>query len=135
MSTGYFDTLGVPLLRGRLLTPADRLGAPHVAVVNQAFSRLYLNGGDPIGRRFRRGPSAPWFEIVGLLNDVRRGGRRKIYGRKSIFRRRRRSPIRCASRISPSRTASDPRLLLKAIQQQVWALDKDQPLTGVRTME
>ena len=55
VSTGYFETLGVPLIRGRLLTPADRLGAPHVAVVNQAFSRQYLNGGDPIGRRFRRG--------------------------------------------------------------------------------
>ena len=72
VSTGYFDTLGIPLLRGRLPTSADRPGAPHVAVVNQAFARQYLNGSDPVGRRLLRGP---WFEIVGMVNDVRRGGK------------------------------------------------------------
>ena len=46
VNVGYFETLGIPLLRGRLLTPADRQGGPHVAVVNQAFSRQFLNGGD-----------------------------------------------------------------------------------------
>ncbi len=135
VSTGYFETLGVPLLRGRLLTPSDRLGAPHVAVVNQAFSRLYLNGGDPMGRRFRRGPNAPWFEIVGLVNDVRRGGKTKDI-RPQIYLPAAQTdayPVRLAD--FAVRTASDPRQPLKAIQQQVWALDKDQPLTGVRTME
>jgi putative ABC transport system permease protein len=135
VSTGYFETLGVPLLRGRLLTPADRLGAPHVAVVNQAFSRLYLNGGDPIGHRLRRGPAAPWFEIVGLVNDVRRGGKTKDI-RPQIYLPAAQTdgyPVRLAD--FAVRSASDPRPLLKAIQQQVWALDKDQPVTGVRTME
>jgi predicted permease len=135
VSTGYFETLGVPLVRGRLLTAADRLGGPHAAVVNQAFSRQYLNGGDPIGRRFRRGPEAPWFEIVGLVNDVRRGGktqdiRPQIYlpaAQPDAY------PVRLAD--FAVRTAGDPRLLVRAIQQQVWSLDKDQPVTGVRTME
>ena len=135
VSTGYFETLGVPLVRGRLLTPADRLAAPHVAVVNQAFSRQYLNGGDPIGRRFRRGPDAPWFEIVGLVNDVRRGGKTQDI-RPQIYLPAAQTdayPVRLAD--FAVRTAGDPRLLVNAIQQQVWSLDKDQPVTGVRTME
>ena len=132
---GILRDAGNPLLRGRLLTPADRLGAPHVAVVNQAFSRQYLNGGDPIGRRFRRGPNAPWFEIVGLVNDVRRGGKTKDI-RPQIYLPAAQTdgyPVRLAD--FAVRTAGDPRQLVKAIQQQVWALDKDQPVTGVRTME
>ena len=135
VSTGYFETLGVPLVRGRLLTPADRLAAPHAAVVNQAFSRQYLNGGDPIGRRFRRGPDAPGFEIVGLVNDVRRGGKTQDI-RPQIYLPAAQTdayPVRLAD--FAVRTASDPRLLVNAIQQQVWSLDKDQPVTGVRTME
>jgi hypothetical protein len=106
-----------------------------VAVVNQAFSRQYLNGGDPIGRRFRRGPNAPWFEIVGLVNDVRRGGKTKDI-RPQIYLPAAQTdayPVRLAD--FPVRTASDPRLLVNAIQQQVWSLDKDLPVTGVRTMD
>jgi predicted permease len=135
VSTGYFETLGVPLLRGRLLTPADRLGGPHVAIVNQAFSRQYLNGGDPIGHRFRRASNAPWFEIVGIVNDVRRGGKTKdirpqIYlpaAQTDVY------PVRLAD--FAVRAVGDPRPLLNAIRQQVWTLDKDQPVTGVQTME
>ena len=106
-----------------------------MAIVNQAFSRQYLNGGDPIGRRFRRGPNAPWFEIVGLVNDVRRGGKTKDI-RPQIYLPAAQTdayPVRLAD--FAVRTAGDPRLLVNAIQQQVWSLDKDQPVTGVRTME
>ncbi len=135
VNVGYFETLGIPLLRGRLLTPADRQGGSHVAVVNQAFSRQYLNGGDPIGRRFRRNPNAPWFEIVGLVNDVRRGGKTKDI-RPQIYLPAAQTdgyPVRLAD--FAVRAAGDPRRLVKAIQQQVWSLDKDQPVTAVRTME
>jgi putative ABC transport system permease protein len=135
VSTGYFETLGIPLLRGRLLTPADRRGAPHAAVVNLAFGREYLKGGDPLGRRFRRGPSQPWFEIVGVVNDVRRGGKTKemlpqIYlpaAQTDAY------PVRLAD--FAVRTSGNPRPLARAIQEQVRAIDKDQPVTGVRTMD
>jgi putative ABC transport system permease protein len=135
VNVGYFETLGIPLLRGRLLTTADRQGGPHVAVVNQAFSHQYLNGGDAIGRRFRRNPNAPWFEIVGLVNDVRRGGKTKDI-RPQIYLSAAQTdgyPVRLAD--FAVRAAGDPRRLVKAIQEQVWSLDKDQPVTAVRTME
>jgi putative ABC transport system permease protein len=134
VSTGYCETLGIPLLRGRLLTSADRRGAPHVAVVNQAFAREYLNGSDPVGRRFRRG-DPPWFEIVGVVNDLRRGGKTRDIEPQIYLPAAQTDgyPMRLAD--FAVRAAGDPRPLVKAIQQQVWALDKDQPVTGVRTME
>jgi predicted permease len=135
VSMGYFETLGIPLLRGRLLTSADRTGAPHVAVVNRAFSREYLNGGDPIGRRFRRNPDAPWFQIVGMVNDVRRGGKKRDIEPQIYLAAAQTDgyPVRLAD--FAVRAAGDPRRLVHAIQQQVWALDQDQPVTGARTME
>ena len=101
-----------------------------MAVVNQAFARQYLNGGDPLGRRFRRGPNQPWFEIVGVVNDVRRGGKTKEI-KPQIYLPAAQTdgyPVRLAD--FAVRTAGDPRLLAGAIQQQVWAIDKDQPVTG-----
>jgi putative ABC transport system permease protein len=135
VNPGYFTTLGIPLVRGRLLTPADRKSQPYVAVVNAAFSRLYLNGGNPIGLRFRRGPGAPWFTIVGVVNDVRRAGKVKEM-RPQIYLSAAQTdgyPVRLAD--FAVRTAGDPHLLLKTIQQQVWAIDKDQPVTNVHTLD
>jgi putative ABC transport system permease protein len=135
VNPGYFETLGIPLVRGRLLTPVDRKGQPYVAVVNLAFSRLYLNGADPMGRRFRRGPTGMWFNIVGVVNDVRRGGKLKDI-RPQIYLPAAQTdgyPVLLAD--LAVRTQGDPHHLLKAIQQQVWSLDKDQRITNVRTMD
>jgi len=135
VSPGYFETLGIPLLRGRLLVAADHLGQPHVAVVNQAFARQFFPNADAIGRRLRRGPKAPWVTIVGVVNDIRRAGKTgqittQVYlaaAQTDIY------PVRLSD--FAVRTAGDPRSLIPAIQQQVWAIDKDQPVTNVRTMD
>src|SRR5215472_5991354 len=135
VNPGYCETLGIPLMRGRLLTPADRKGQPYVAVVNLAFSRIYLEGQDPIGRRMRRGPKAPWFSIVGVVNDVRRAGKTKDI-RPQIYLAAAQTdgyPVRLAD--FAVRTAGDPHALFQAIQQQVWSIDKDQPVTNVHTLD
>ncbi|HYT89367.1 MAG TPA: ABC transporter permease [Gemmataceae bacterium] len=134
VSPGYFATLGLQLVRGRFLTPDDREGAPHVAVVNQAFVRQRLEGADPTGKRLRRG-RAPWVEIVGVVNDIRRAGKTaditpQVYfpaGQVKLY------PVRLAD--FAVRTAGDPRHLVNAIQDEIWALDKDQPVTNVRTLD
>ena len=74
VSTGYFRTLGIPLLRGRSLEPADREGAPSVAVVNEEFARRFFPGEDALGKRFRRGSKAPWVTVVGVVASLRRDG-------------------------------------------------------------
>jgi putative ABC transport system permease protein len=78
MVTGdYFGALAIPLRRGRLLTPEDRAGAPHVAVVNEALARTAWPGQDPIGRRltFGDGQDDPdWMEVVGVVANVKSNG-------------------------------------------------------------
>jgi predicted permease len=67
----FFETLGLPLVAGRDLGEADRLGAPQVAVVNEVFATYFFKGQNPVGRRFgigRRGEGYP-FEIVGVVRD------------------------------------------------------------------
>jgi putative ABC transport system permease protein len=134
VSPGYFATLGIPLLRGRSLTPQDREGQPPVAVVNQAFANRHLGGANPVGRRARR-YGAVWFEIVGVVNDIRRGGKTaeitpQVYlsaAQTSLY------PVPLAD--LAVRTSTDPRALVNAIQAEVWAIDKDQPVTSVLTLE
>jgi putative ABC transport system permease protein len=134
VTPGYFETLGIPLVRGRLLTSEDRSSQLPVAVVNPAFAKQFLQGKDPIGRRLRRGTGA-WLTIVGVVNDVRRSGKTgkvtsQVYipaAQVDLY------PVRIAD--LAVRTAGEPRQLVNAVQSQVWALDKDQPITNVRTME
>ncbi len=75
VSPGYFAAMGVPLRRGRALTPQDREGVPRVIVVNETMARQHFGGGDPIGQHIALGtepdPSSPWMEVVGVVADVR----------------------------------------------------------------
>jgi putative ABC transport system permease protein len=75
VSPGYLRAAGVRLVRGRDLTPADRVGAPGVVLVNEALARKFFPGEDPIGRRLLRqwwsDDMPPAWEIVGLVADVK----------------------------------------------------------------
>ena len=66
----YFETMEVPLIRGRGFTDADRPGAPAVVIVNEAFAKRFWGDADPIGKRIsRNGENGPWIEVVGLARD------------------------------------------------------------------
>jgi putative ABC transport system permease protein len=74
VSPDFHRALGVPLLRGRLFTEADREGAPPVAIVSNALAKKYFPGEDPIGKRLRNvraGADSPWITIVGMVGDVK----------------------------------------------------------------
>jgi putative ABC transport system permease protein len=70
---GYFEALGIPLVRGRLFDARDRQGSPLVVLVNETFARQHFPGEDPIGRRiaYERAatPESTWYEIVGIVGD------------------------------------------------------------------
>lgn len=70
-STGYFETLGIPLLRGRTIQPIDNADAPKSAVVNKTFADRYFPNGDAIGHTFTiADPAAPGvWHIVGIVRD------------------------------------------------------------------
>jgi len=71
ITPGYFRTMGIPLLRGRDITSADRADAPAVLMINQAMARLHWADQDPIGQEIRFAGTGPWWTIVGVAGDVR----------------------------------------------------------------
>ena len=73
VSSGYFQTLGGTLLRGRFFTEDDKLGKPRVAIINQTFARVHFPNEDPIGQRLAHTsvPDEPAMEIVGVVDDLR----------------------------------------------------------------
>jgi len=77
VSPGYFDALGIPLLRGRAFSDHDLQGSMLVAVVNEEMARAYFAGEDPVGKRLRlryndqRTLSEPWLTIVGVVGSTR----------------------------------------------------------------
>jgi predicted permease len=69
VGTGYFETLRIPIVRGRPIDERDRQDAQPVAVVSEAFVTKYFGGRDPIGRRVRAGDR--WWSVVGVMRDGR----------------------------------------------------------------
>jgi putative ABC transport system permease protein len=72
VNAGYFQAMGIPLLKGRPFSSADRTGAPLVAIVNNAFAKQYFPGEEVLGRRVRwASGDGGWITIVGVVADVR----------------------------------------------------------------
>jgi putative ABC transport system permease protein len=72
----YFDVMGIPLVRGRVLEDRDEGSSHHPVLINQGFAQRFWPGADPIGKRFKVGPrdGAQWQTIVGVVGDVRQIG-------------------------------------------------------------
>ena len=76
VTAGYFGVMGIPVVRGRVFSSAERPGAPTSLVVNQTFASRFFPGEDPIGKRVHalRIPEMQNMTIVGVVGDTRRGG-------------------------------------------------------------
>ncbi len=86
VTTGYFEAMGIPIVRGRAFNETDRIGAP-VAIVNEAFARRFWKDLDPIGRRVkpRFGDQTPWVTVVGVAKDVKQRGVDQATGTELYF--------------------------------------------------
>ena len=133
---GYFPTLGMDLIRGRLPGDEDRPGSSLVAVVNQAFVRRYLPGRDPLGRRvtvITRENGGPVLEIVGVVADARNRGLTQP-AQPEIFASIQQLQGASNQLFLLVHAEVEPYSLLPAIKQQVRSLDADQPVYAVNTM-
>lgn len=128
----YHETMGIPLLEGRLLSTSDGPGAPDVIVVSRSFAERVWPGESAIGKRvYRTGPIGAW-TVVGVVGDVRH----KTLGgdvEPTMYRTVMQAPMRRLYLVA--RTAADPAAVLPSVQQAIWALDPDTPIveSGVMT--
>jgi predicted permease len=129
VTPGYFRTMRIPLVRGRLFTDDDRAGSRQVAVVSEGFARAVWPRADAIGQRIRtfgaeRQPIS-WFTIVGVVGDVRY---RELTGpRYDVY-----VPVRQANNQTSDlmvRAAGDPALLTGPIRELVRQMDAAQVVT------
>jgi putative ABC transport system permease protein len=134
ISPGYFPAMDVKLLRGRYFTNYDRRGAPAVAIISQALARRYWPNEDPVGRRIRGEWSVGGVtEIVGVVSDTRdialaAAPQPQLYLPYLQFEN-------YGYMALAVRTSSNPLELAHPIEDQVWAVDKDQPVADVMTLE
>jgi putative ABC transport system permease protein len=136
----YFQTLRIPVLRGRAFTRQDRAGAPAVAVVNQEMARRSFAGANPVGERLTIGASLGSMgtldtvprTIVGVVADVRHAGAGQEPVPEVYF------PLAQGTWRSMGilvRAQGDPAALTRPAMQAIWSLDPNLPVSDVGTME
>ncbi len=130
---GYFRALHVPLLRGRLFTDREMREQSNVVIVSDSLARTYFGGEDPIGKQLAivmTNPVIPT-EIIGVVGDVRFQDLTAAPRPTTYWPH---PQLAYSSMTLTVRTAGDPQRLAPAIERTIRALDKDQPVSDVRTM-
>ncbi|MGH7500783.1 MAG: ABC transporter permease [Longimicrobiales bacterium] len=134
-SPGYIETMRIPLVRGRTFSDADRSAGPLVAVINEAAAQQFFASGDALGRRIRLAEeNAPWFEVVGIVRSTRNRGL-DAPPDPEIFASSLQATGWTNQQFLLVRTAVPPRTLLPAIRSAVEAIDAQQPVYAIRTVE
>jgi putative ABC transport system permease protein len=133
ITPNYFRTMGVPLLRGRDFTPQDSPASPPVALVNESMARRLWPNEDAIGKRLRPGDAqGAWATVVGVVGDERLLGL-ESEARPTLYRPFQQHPSPAMSLII--KTAGDPAGLAPLVRNAIRAVDPDQPVFLVETLE
>lgn len=136
----YFATLAMRLRKGRAFTERDVAGGVPVMVINETFAGRFFPKTDPIGTRImveqiipgkrELGPEIPW-EVIGIVADEKVGSLSDTSA--GMYVPFAQSPVASASLIVKG--TGDPTRFMKAVQQAVWNVNKDQALDNIRTLE
>ena len=132
-TNGYFETLQIPLKRGRYFTDADNAEAPRVVIVDEALARRFWPNADPIGRRLylpqrpedvvKPGPDVIWLQVVGVVGSVKMTGLIEGEGARAgaYYFPYAQDPVRNVG--LAVRTSGDPSALTSTIRQALVDID------------
>jgi predicted permease len=148
LTGNYFQAQGIPVIRGRDFTAADREGAPLVAIVNRTLAEHYWPGQDPVGRRLHRGPreaNTPWLTVVGEIGDVKQLAADVPTG-EQIYIPASQSKADAGSFASPDMLTGNggsivlrgqlpPEQMAESLRTVVHSIDPQLPLTQVESMD
>jgi predicted permease len=132
VSPSYFATMGVQLVRGRVLSPEDRYDTPVVCVVDEEFARNTFAGADAIGQTMKLPQRAEYARIVGVVKHVKTYGL-DVKSPGQIYTSNAQYPWRWMSILV--RTRGDPIAFVPTLTRTLKQLDADQPVADVSTMQ
>jgi predicted permease len=141
VSPDYFQTMGITLIKGRVFTAEDTRESPPVILIDEVLAQRYFANEEPIGKRLKHGPNTPSLEIVGVVRHVEPNSLDAQGAAPAQFYTNfNQTPLQTlpngVRRINLlTRTEVEPLSLASAVRAQVAALNKDQAVFNVRTME
>jgi putative ABC transport system permease protein len=136
VSRDFFQTIGVPLRAGRIFDLQDHRGSTDKIIVNEAFARQIFSGENPLGQRLTLGENGgPQWTIVGVVGNIRASALGAEPG-PFIYR----CACQTNSLFEPPmalvvRTTAGPRAAIRSVEGQVYAVDRNQPVFAVKTMD
>jgi len=137
ISRDYMRALRMKLIDGRLLESRDATGTPPVALINQTMGKNYWRGENPVGKRFKRGTyreDSPWITVAGIVGDVHQAGL-DLPARAEMYLPYQQQDFGYDPEYLAVRTAREPMALAEVVRQQIWSVDKEQPVAGVMPLE
>jgi predicted permease len=135
ISEGFFQTLRVPLRKGRFFNAQDNQGSTRVTIINETMARRFWPGDEALGKRFKLGPAQatnPWLTVVGIVGDMRRQNL-ESQPIAQIFRPYLQSPERRL--ILLIRTTGEPTQFAPLVRNEIRAIDKTVLVNGISTLE
>jgi putative ABC transport system permease protein len=138
VTPGYFESMRIPLKKGRLFNERDGKDAPLVAIINQTMARNFWPNQDVIGKRFKFGSpeeKTPWVRIIGVVGDVRQMALNQPARQEMYFPYWQAKDNWMVPRDLVIRTAGDPMQLAGAVRRAVWSINPDQPVSNVMTLD
>ncbi|MCM3872703.1 MAG: ABC transporter permease [Pyrinomonadaceae bacterium] len=128
----YFETMGIPLFKGRIFGPQDQLNTPTVLIINQTMARRFWPDQDPIGKQIKFADFSSTASVIGVVGDA------KHYlleeeSRPQAYVPYSQQPGYFATVVI--RTTVEPLALTEPVRQALWKVDADQPMWKIRTVE
>ncbi len=133
VSNDYFRTMNIPLVQGRTFTDQDTKDAPAVMIIDALFAKRHWPGQDAVGKQVKFGGDGPPATVVGVVGRVRMEGLEDDSGRVQAY-----FPYLVTNWDTMSivaRTAGNPVSVANAVREEVLAIDQDQPIYNVKTVE
>jgi predicted permease len=140
----YFQTMNIPILQGRGFSDRDSENSPAVVIVNQKLAKTFFPNGNALGKRLtyddpRKNPH--WLTIVGVIKDVKQGDWQREpeneyylpYLQVKSYREETHPWVAYMTLVI--RTSGNPLALSRAVQNTVWSIDKNLPLSQVETLD
>ena len=144
ISPGYFETMSIPLKRGRLFTASDDERAPKVLIIDERLAQRFWKGSDPVGRRMWKpdnpedltkgpGPKTNYFTVIGVVGNIRTTGLTEKEPVGAYYFPFAQSVERGMTLVT--RTAGDPSAIVGSVRQVVTSMDPELPFFAVKPMQ